>query len=77
MTVRYTTANGTAVAGSDYQAKDATVSLAAGTISQTISINTYRDAVPDPDETFFVNLSAPVNAILGDPRQGTATIRNR
>jgi hypothetical protein len=77
VTVRYTTANGTAVAGSDYQAKDTTISLPAGTISKTISISTYRDAVLDPDETFFVNLSAPVNAILGDPRQGTATIRNR
>jgi hypothetical protein len=77
VTVRYTTANGTAVAGSDYQSKDTTLSLPAGTISKTISINTYRDAVLDPDETFFVNLSAPVNATLGDPQQGTATIRNR
>ncbi len=59
VTVNYATANGTARAGSDYVAKTGTVTFAAGTTTQTIAITINGDLTKEPNETFFVNLTAP------------------
>jgi hypothetical protein len=57
VTVTYATANGTATAGSDYQAASGTLTFAPGETSKTITVLVYGDRVPEPNETFFVNLS--------------------
>src|SRR5262249_9637904 len=75
VTVQYATADGTATAGSDYQSATGTISFAPGVTSRTISVGVNGDTLIEPDETFFVNLTAPANAVLLRD-QGTGTILN-
>jgi hypothetical protein len=74
VTVHYATANGTALAGSDYQAKSGTVTIPAGATSATLTILVNCDKVKEADETFFVNLSAPSSNALVAVGQGVGTI---
>lgn len=74
-TVAYATADGTASAGSDYIPASGTLTFPSGTTTQTIKVGVTGDAIPEPDETFFVNLSNPVGATLARA-QGVGTIRN-
>jgi len=73
VTVDFATANGTATVGSDYVATSGTVTFPTGTISQTITVVVNGDVLDESNETFFVNLSNPTNAIIGDA-QGSGTI---
>jgi CSLREA domain-containing protein len=73
VTVNFATANGTAVAGSDYVATSGVLTFAPGITAQTITVNVIGDTASEPNETFFVNLSAPANATLA-AAQGTGTI---
>jgi Calx-beta domain len=75
VTVDYATADGSGTAGSDYQAASGTLTFAPGETSQTIIVLVNGDVLNEADETFFVNLSSPVNAVLSDG-QGAATILN-
>ena len=75
VTVAYATANGTATAGTDYVAANSTLSFSAGQTSKTFAVTINGDVVPEPDETFLVNLSNPTNATLADG-QGQGTITN-
>jgi chitinase len=68
VTVRYAAADGTAVAGTDYQATFGTLSFAPGETTKTISVPVYGDRAGEPDETFVVNLSDATNATISDPR---------
>ena len=74
VTVQYATANGTALAGSDYTAKSGTLTFANGVTTQNITISITSDTVIEGDETFAVNLSNPVGATLGTPSSSTVTI---
>ena len=76
ITVNYTTADGTAVAGSDYTATSGTITFAPGETVKDIFVPVTPDQVYEPDETFSVVLSSPTNANLGSPSTGTGTIRN-
>jgi probable HAF family extracellular repeat protein len=71
--VTYATANGTATAGSDYVGTTGTLTFAPGDTSKTIPVLVNGDRLPEPNETFFVNLSSPTNAIIADG-QGVGTI---
>lgn len=71
--VHFATGGGTASAGGDYTAASGTVSLNAGETSKTIEVGVKGDALDEPDESFLVSLSSPLNATLGDP-QGAGTI---
>jgi hypothetical protein len=73
VTVTYQTANGTAAAGSDYQAQSGTLTFAPGEVSKTVTVTVTGDRAAEANETFFVNLSSPVNATLAET-QGRATI---
>src|SRR5262249_38487383 len=66
VTVQYATANGTATAGSDYQARSGTLSIPTGKTTGTIAVPVTGDRLPEPDETFFVNLSGASNATIAD-----------
>ncbi|RZA24931.1 MAG: hypothetical protein EOP02_12920, partial [Proteobacteria bacterium] len=76
-TVTYTasTANGTAISGSDYVARTASQTIAAGQTSGTFTVTINGDTLKEKNERFYVNLSAPVNAVVGDG-QGIGTIIN-
>ena len=73
VTMSYATANGTAIAGSDYTAASGTVSFAAGETTKTISVSVLGDTTDEITETFVVNLSSPVGATIADA-QGLGTI---
>jgi hypothetical protein len=73
VTVAYATADGTAVAGQDYVAASGTLTFTAGSTSQPLAVAVNGDLLDEPDETFTLNLSAPVNATIADG-QGTGTI---
>ncbi len=60
----YATADGTAVAGSDYTAVNGIVSFASGVTSQTISVTTLDDSTVEPTETFLVSLFSPSNGAM-------------
>jgi hypothetical protein len=62
VTVDWATTAGSATAGSDYQAGSGTLTFAPGETTKTITILVNGDRLPEPNETFYVNLSAPTNA---------------
>ncbi len=67
--VSYTTADGTALAGSDYQATSGTVPIAPGVLAATITVPVTGDALDEPDETFYVNISTTTTGIgVTDPQ---------
>ncbi len=75
VTVGYSTANGTAAAGTDYTAGSGTLTFAAGTTTQQIKVNVIGDTTVEPDETFTVTLANPSGATLGTAT-ATGTIVN-
>ncbi|HEX3553852.1 MAG TPA: galactose oxidase-like domain-containing protein [Thermoanaerobaculia bacterium] len=73
--VQYSTADGTAKAGSDYTATSGTLTFAAGETRKVLSVPILNDAVQEPDESFTVALSNPTGgASLGSPQTATVTI---
>lgn len=75
VTVRYATANGTAIAPTDYTTVSGTLSFAPGQTSKTLAVPVKGDIAIEPNETFKVNLSAQTNATIGDGA-GLGTILN-
>src|SRR5207245_3154175 len=76
ITVTYATADGTATtADNDYVAANGTLTFNPGDTSKTITVTVNGDTKFEPDETFFVNLSNPINATIADG-QGQGTILN-
>jgi hypothetical protein len=73
--VWYETADGTAVAGSDYEARSGYLTLPQMATSGTITIPLVGDTVVEPDEAFLVNLGFAFPATV-ERGQGTATILN-
>lgn len=65
ITVQYATANGTALAGSDYTSVIGTLTFNPGVTSQTITIPILNDSINEADETFTLTLTNPTNAALG------------
>jgi hypothetical protein len=72
-TVSYATANGTATSPIDYTPAGGVLTFLPGTTSQSVPVPVLGDVVVETDETFFLNLSGPTNATLGDS-QGVGTI---
>ena len=75
VTVQYATANGTALAKSDYTATSGTLTFRPGQTSRTISISIVTDRKRESNETFTVKLSNAVGATVDDG-VATATIVN-
>ncbi|MGH8453548.1 MAG: Calx-beta domain-containing protein, partial [Nevskiales bacterium] len=75
--VTVATADNTAtVADNDYEVVSATIlSFGPNVTSQTASVTVNGDSTVEPNESFFVNLSNPVSAVIADG-QGLGTIVN-
>jgi Ca2+-binding RTX toxin-like protein len=71
--VDYSTANGTATAGSDYVAESGTVTFRGASTKEFVTVAVNGDALDEADERFVVNLSNAVNANITDG-QGEGTI---
>ncbi|MFN9616251.1 MAG: Calx-beta domain-containing protein, partial [Dolichospermum sp.] len=74
ITVQYATANGTAIAGSDYTSTSGTLTFNPGVTSQVINIPILNDSINEANETFTLNLASPINASLGTAKTATTTI---
>jgi hypothetical protein len=78
VTVNFATANGTkfgATAPSDYLATSGPLTFSPGETTKTIEVTVNGDLVPEPNETFFVNLSGASGATIADG-SGVGTILN-
>ncbi|HPW54782.1 MAG TPA: M14 family zinc carboxypeptidase [Thermoanaerobaculaceae bacterium] len=73
--VSYGTTAGTATPGVDYLPTSGTLAFAKGQQSQTLTVPVLGDRIAEPDETFFVDLSAPTNLSILRGR-ATGTILN-
>ena len=71
--VQWATSDGSALAGSDYEAGGATLTFSAGDVSQTVHVTIDGDTVDESDETFGVTLSTPTGATIADA-SATGTI---
>lgn len=77
VSVNFATQDGTAAAGSDYTSTSGTLTFAAGSTSQAITVPILRDTVAESSETFTVALAGPTGgAVLGAPTTATVTITN-
>jgi hypothetical protein len=75
VTANFATADASANAGSDYQAATGSLTFNPGETSKTVAVSITGDTTNEPDETFVVNISNPVNATVSDG-QGVGTIVN-
>lgn len=73
--VTCTTSNGTALSGNDYASTTTTVIFPAGSTNQNFAVTVFGDSNNEPDQSFTVNLSAPVNCSLARS-SATGTIVN-
>jgi hypothetical protein len=77
VTVAFATADGTAVAGTDYQAKSGVLTFAAGVIATNLMVAVLPNTRDDGDRSFTVALSAPTGgATLGTPDAATVVIHD-
>jgi hypothetical protein len=75
VTAAWTTADGSALAGSDYTAAAGNLTFAPGETTRTITVAVLGDAVVEPDESFSVALSGASGAAVTDG-SGLGTIVN-
>lgn len=68
VTVHWATGDGTATAGSDYQASSGDVTFDPGQTSATVTVPIVGDSTKEGGERFAVRLSRPTNASLGTAR---------
>jgi uncharacterized repeat protein (TIGR01451 family) len=64
VTVDFSAASGTAEKGIDFGRRPGTLTFPPGTTTQTFLVNIISDRLHEDDETFFIDLSNPVNATI-------------
>ncbi len=75
-TIDFASAGGTAISGTDFTATTGTLTFTpSGALTQSINVPITRDAIDENNETFFVNLSAPVGLAIADG-QGLGIIQD-
>ncbi len=75
VSVSYTTADGTATAGSDYVAAAGTLTIPPGSTTGEVTVTVNADRIFETNETLLVNLASPTNGVLTDT-QAVGTITN-
>ena len=66
ISIEYTTRNGTALAGSDYIAVSGKLNLYPGENQAVIPVEIVGDTVPEPNETFYLDVFNPVGGSFGE-----------
>ena len=75
VTVRFTTAAGSAKAPSDYANAQGTVTFQPGTTSRVVSVMVNGDRMKEPSETLALSIHSASGATIADPN-GSGIIRN-
>ena len=70
----YSTEDGTALAGSDYEAKRGSIVLQPGTTNATISVTLLDDELAEGDETFELLVTSDLDLAAVKVKRGSATI---
>jgi Calx-beta domain len=65
-TVHWATLAGAAIAGADFVTTSGTVSLSKAVRTVVVTVRVVGDVIDEPNETFTVQLSAPVGATISD-----------
>jgi len=76
VTVDYTTIDGTALAGTDYEATSGKLTFGPDDASKEITVVVLSDGVNDPDKSFQLQLSQATGGALGTPSLATVTIQD-
>lgn len=66
VTVYFETTNGMAIGGTDFTVTNGFVAFAPGETNQAITIPVLGETLSESNETFFVRLSVPTNALIAD-----------
>jgi uncharacterized delta-60 repeat protein len=69
------TADGTAIGNEDYMPLNVQFQLSPSSTVAAVAVNIYGDTLVEPDKTFVVRLSSPLNATV-TRAEGTATIKD-
>ena len=78
LSVDYSTADGTAIAGQDYTSASGTLNFSAGETNKTIQIPILDDATSEPNETFTVTLRNNTSPeTVGAPSTVFVTVQDR
>lgn len=75
VTVGLSTADGTATAGQDYVARSEQVTIVEGRSTANFAVLVLGDAVPEGDETYFVNIDSVSSPFVATRAQGVGRIR--
>jgi len=75
ISAQYATADNTASAGTDYVATEGLLTFQPGETQKVVAVQVNSDTFFEADETFFINLTNPVDATFADA-QGLGTIAN-
>ena len=73
--VNWATANGTALAGSDFVANSGVLTFDAGVTTASVTVTLLNDTVTESSESFFVTLGSPNGLLLADG-SGLGTIND-
>lgn len=76
ISVDFTTVDGTATHSTDFTAESGTLTIEAGQDVVYIDIPVSGDSLRQADQTFFIQLSNPVNATISGTGKATGTIQN-
>ncbi|MEA2193894.1 MAG: hypothetical protein QOG42_328 [Solirubrobacteraceae bacterium] len=76
VSVAFSTADGSAIAGEDYTARSGTLGIPAGATSATLGVALLDDAADEPDETFGLRIGSPVFATTGRASAAATIIDN-
>ncbi|BAP33174.1 polymorphic membrane protein [Chryseobacterium sp. StRB126] len=77
VSVDYATSDGTAIAGTDYNAASGTLSWADGDMQpKSFTVTTLPDLAADDNETFSITLSNPTGTTINGNSTSTVTIKN-
>ena len=68
VSVNYATSSENASPGADYVETSGALHFAPGTLVQTVEVPLLADVLVEPTERFFLDLTGPVNALLGSGR---------
>ena len=75
VSVNFATADSSARAPADYEARSGALDFVPGTTSRTITVNVKGDRTRESEEVFYVNLSGATGAVI-QSGQGTGVVRN-
>jgi hypothetical protein len=76
LSVDYATRNGTATAGEDYIATADTLILYPGEMQAVIVVEVIGDSLPEPDETFYLDVFNPQGGSFGEGIAMLTAVRN-